>query len=58
MIDKSKYKGFCFFLEIPLYWFARERSKKLGVSVARYLNWLISLDVEKYLNEKEEKKYD
>lgn len=55
MVDKSKLKGISVFIPVPFYYYVKERSVKCGVSMAKYLSFLISKDIENYLNCKEVK---
>lgn len=56
MINKKLKKVSSISFDIPLLAFAKERSKKMGVSLARYINWLIAKEVQNYLDGKEEVK--
>lgn len=51
-IDKNKKKSFSCSLCIPLYYFLKERSEKHNCSMSEYINFLISKDVDNYINAK------
>lgn len=56
MVNKDKFKGFSFFLEKEFYYYLKRRSEESGVSIACYIRWLISKDIESFMNKSKEKK--